>query len=283
MIRAFKALFLYIMTDILLIQPPIRDFYLTRKRTVPYGLADVAAVLMNEGFDVEIFDGLATNKSHILEWPVEMEYLKPYFGRWDGSPFGLFHVYRHYGYSFGHIGKVARDSKAFLVGISSLFTAYSGEALETARVVKKYHPDCKIVVGGHHPTAFPESVLACKDVDFVLRGEGEVSIALLAKAVSGGIPVENVPGIGYRSKTGHFVIEEPAVMDDLGRYPLPTHHLIKSAYYQRKKRRSLVITASRGCPHEMFLLLHGFGICFDVSKATGDVRHRRDRKSGFKR
>ena len=34
------------MVDILLIQPPIRDFYLTAKLTMPYGLACIAAAPM---------------------------------------------------------------------------------------------------------------------------------------------------------------------------------------------------------------------------------------------
>ena len=43
------------MPDILLIQPPIKDFYLTRKRTVPYGLACLAASLEQAGFSVGLF------------------------------------------------------------------------------------------------------------------------------------------------------------------------------------------------------------------------------------
>ena len=54
------------MTDILLIQPPIRDFYLTCKRTVPYGLSCIASSLIEVGFSVGIFDALATSKSHKL-------------------------------------------------------------------------------------------------------------------------------------------------------------------------------------------------------------------------
>ena len=236
------------MVDVLLIQPPIRDFYLTKKRTIPYGLSCIAAALEREGVDVDILDGLATAKSRIVEWPKEMGYLFPYYGRSDETPFGLFHHFRHYGYSYSHIGKTAKDSKAFLVGISSLFTAYSDEALETARIVKKYHPACKIVMGGHHPTAMPESVLFCEDVDYVLRGEAEVSMTLLTKAILKGDSVENVPGIGFRKDTGDFYIREPAVIKKMNDLPLPAHHLIKSAFYRKNKRRNLVITASRGCP-----------------------------------
>ena len=112
------------MPDILLIQPPIRDFYLTAKRTIPYGLACIAPALLKNGFSVKILDALATSKSRVCDLPREMEYLRKYYGRPDRSAFGLFHQYRHFGYSFEHIGKMARESGAFLVGISSLFTPY---------------------------------------------------------------------------------------------------------------------------------------------------------------
>jgi hypothetical protein len=36
------------MVDILLIQPPIADFYHTAKRTIPYGLASIAAAVSNK-------------------------------------------------------------------------------------------------------------------------------------------------------------------------------------------------------------------------------------------
>ena len=77
------------MPDILLIQPPIRDFYLTAKRTMPYGLASIAAGLRQAGFTVAILDGLATSRSRIISWPANMDYLKPFFGR-ANSPYARY-------------------------------------------------------------------------------------------------------------------------------------------------------------------------------------------------
>ncbi len=167
------------MVDVLLIQPPIRDFYLTAKRTLPYGLTCIAAVLLQEGFSVDIFDGLAVSKSRIIDLPEEMAYVREYYSRPDRSPFGLFYHYRHFGYSFEHIGRVARASGAFLVGVSALFTPYFREALQAAEAVKKFHPACEIVLGGHHPTALPMSAMEHPAIDFVLRG-GRGSIHGLA-------------------------------------------------------------------------------------------------------
>jgi anaerobic magnesium-protoporphyrin IX monomethyl ester cyclase len=147
------------MVDILLIQPPIRDFYLTAKRTIPYGLAGIAAGLIEAGFSVKILDALATSKSRVLPVPPQMSYLQPYYGRSDRSPFGLFHDYKHFGCSFEAIAQQVREAQPFLVGISSLFTAYADEALKTAQIVKANRPDCKIILGGHHATALPERVM----------------------------------------------------------------------------------------------------------------------------
>ena len=236
------------MPDILLIQPPIRDFYLTAKRTIPYGLACIASALMDSGFTVSILDGLATSKSRIRELPQELRYLQPYYGRPDRSPFALFHHFRHYGYSFDTIGKRAGEAGAFLVGISSLFTPYVGEAIRTAEVVKACLPDAKVVLGGHHPSAMPESVMASAAVDFVIRGEGEVAMPLLAKALSEGSRYDAIPGLAFRTNDGTIQINPAARMQNLDDYPLPATRLVNQKFYRRKNGTSTVIVASRGCP-----------------------------------
>jgi radical SAM superfamily enzyme YgiQ (UPF0313 family) len=235
-------------TDILLIQPPIRDFYLTLKRTIPYGLACIAAALRNKGFSVEIFDSLSTSKSRTIDLPGEMNYLREFYPKPDHSPFGLFYHYRHFGYSFEHIGRAAKNSGAFLVGISALFTPYFQEALKVAESVKRFHPTCRIVIGGHHPTAFPRSAMEHSALDFVIRGEGEISMPLLAKALKTGTGIASIPGIVFRIKDGTLHVNEPAAVDNLDHLPLPATNLIKYGFYQRKNKGSAVITTSRGCP-----------------------------------
>ena len=236
------------MPDILLIQPPIRDFYLTAKRTIPYGLTCIAAVLIENGFSVEILDGLATSKARIRDLPEQLGYLRQYYNQPDRSPMALFYDYKHFGYSFEHMGNKARESGAFLVGISSLFTPYMRQAIQTAEVVKTYHPDCKIVMGGHHPTALPQSVMESGAVDFVLRGEGEVSMPLLARTLAEGGRLDTIPGIVFRQKDGTLHIKPPVQMQDPDDFPLPAVHLVNQQFYRRKQGGSMVIVAGRGCP-----------------------------------
>ena len=232
----------------MLVQPPVRDFYLTLKRTFPYGLASIGAALCMAGFPVRIFDSLATSKSRIAVFPPELSYLKRFYGRPDISPFALFHHFRRFGYSVQHLRKVARESKAQVVGISSLFTAYSNEALEAAAEIKSALPECIVVMGGHHATEMPRNVLECENVDFVLRGEGEESFPLLVEKLFRGGGIEDVPGIAYRAEDGGIVAAPPAVIGEPDRFAPPGLGLIDQKWYRRGKKGTVVVVASRGCP-----------------------------------
>ncbi len=233
--------------NILLVQPPIEEFYLTRKRTIPYGLASICASLEANGYPTQILDGLATDKSKSIAYPKEFAYLSPFYGREDVTLFSLFHQFKHFGYSYEHIGTRVRDIKPFLVGISSLFTAYCNQALETARIIKKFYPQAYIAMGGHHPTHFPQEVLGCRAVDFVLRGEGEDSLAILCDALKNKTDLDKVPGIGFR-KNKKIIIHPPVWIKNLNQLPLPKLDRVRQSYYQRNKKAAITMVSSRGCP-----------------------------------
>jgi anaerobic magnesium-protoporphyrin IX monomethyl ester cyclase len=234
--------------DVLLLQPPIRDFYLTRKRTIPYGLISIASSLSQNGFTVHVFDTLATSKVRPETLPSELSYLNEFYGKPDSSPFCLFHQYKYFGYHFEHIAKVVQESKARVVGISSLFTTYSKEAMEVAQIVKKVLPECSLVMGGHHPTVMPEKVMECEHVDYLLRGEGEISFPIFVKTLMANGKMEKVPGIVFRKHDGTLFISQPAIVEDPQQFPVPAMEMIKSNYYQRNKKSTMVVVSSRGCP-----------------------------------
>jgi anaerobic magnesium-protoporphyrin IX monomethyl ester cyclase len=234
--------------DVLLLQPPIRDFYLTRKRTIPYGLISIASSLIHNGYTVHVFDTLATSKARSETLPSELSYLNEFYGKSDSSPFCLFHRYKYFGYHFEYIAKVVQESKARVVGISSLFTTYSKEAMEVAQIVKKVLPECSLVMGGHHPTVMPEKVMECKHVDYLLRGEGELSFPIFIKTLTANEKMEKVPGIVFRKHDGTLFISQPAIVEDPRQFPVPAMEMIKSTYYQRNKKSTMVVVSSRGCP-----------------------------------
>ncbi|MCP4669816.1 MAG: radical SAM protein, partial [Desulfobacula sp.] len=233
---------------VIFVQPPIEDFYLTKKRTIPYGLASIAASVQEAGFNVEIIDALATNKIKTIQYPEKFSFLKKFYGQKDTTMFALFHEYRHFGYSHEHIATQIREKQPFVVGISSLFTAYCDQAVKTAQMIKKFYPSCKIVLGGHHPTQFPEKTLECSAVDFVLRGEGENSMTKLCRALKNNSDLEQnmnfkqIKGVAFK-KNNSLHISKPAWIKDLNDIPMPSFNLINHNFYKRKNQTSSLVVS----------------------------------------
>ena len=129
-----------------------------------------------------------------------------------------------------------------------LFTPYADMAVQTAEIIKNVMPGCQVVLGGHHPTELPQQALESRAVDFLIRGEGETSMVLLAEALQKGIDPRKIPGVCCRNSDRSLIITEPAVMQNLDEYPLPATNLMHAKYYMRGDRPGYTILASRGCP-----------------------------------
>src|SRR4030042_654983 len=168
---------------ILLIQPPVQDFYQTSIRTQPIGLAYLAASLKSHGHEVEILD-CQTEKKKSAPIPVELSYLKDFYPFNDRSPFKLYSGYYHFGMGWGEIKQKIQDSKADVFGISSSFTPYHGEALEIARIIKQWDTRKIVVMGGAHVSCDPEGVLQSPFVDYAVLGEGEIRFPVLIEKIA---------------------------------------------------------------------------------------------------
>ena len=235
---------------ILLIQPPIRDFYQTAIRTQPIGLAYLAASLKAHGYEVEILD-CQTEKKRSIPAPIELSYLKDFYPFNDRSPFKLYSGYYHFGLDGNEIRRRIEDSKANVFGISSSFTPYHGEALEIARIIKEW--DCRkvVVMGGAHVSCDAEGVLRSPLVNYVILGEGEIRFPLLLKEIekgsSGGI--KKMDGIGYQGEGEIHIHPLQGFINDLDALPHPSRELLDLDRYRMKRKRSTMVITSRGCPH----------------------------------
>ncbi len=242
---------------VLLIQPPIRDFYQTSIRTQPIGLAYLAASLKNEGHEVEILDCQTETKKSI-SIPAELSYLKDFYPFNDRSPFKLYSGYYHFGMGWEEIRKRVENSKADVFGISSSFTPYHGEALEIAQIIKESDRRKIVVMGGAHVSCDPEGVLRTSFVDYAVLGEGEARFPLLLEQIAKGRAknVEKIDGIGYRNvgttrnRDGEIRINPlQNFIQDLDSLPRPARELLDLDRYRMRIKRSTMIITSRGCPH----------------------------------
>jgi anaerobic magnesium-protoporphyrin IX monomethyl ester cyclase len=235
---------------ILLIQPPVQDFYQTSIRTQPIGLAYLGASLKAQGHEVEILD-CQTGKKKSIPLPSELSYLKDFYPFNDQSPFKLYTGYYHFGMEWKEIGQKIKDSKADIFGISSSFTPYHIETVEIARIIKEWDRKKIVVMGGAHVSCDPEGVLGSSFVDYVVLGEGEVRFPLLLEQIGKDKlkNIEKIDGIGYH-KDGEIQINPlQNFIRDLDFLPHPARELLDPDRYKMRKNRSTMIITSRGCPH----------------------------------
>jgi len=235
---------------ILLIQPPVRDFYQTSIRTFPIGLAYLAASLQSHGHEAKILD-CQTEKKRSIPILSELSYLRDFYPFNDRSPFKLYSGYYHFGLGWDEIRKRIEGSKADVFGISSSFTPYHGEAQEIVRIIKEWNRGKIIVMGGAHVSCDPEEVLKSPLVDYVILGEGEIRFPLLLEKIEKGRlgKIRGIDGIGYRANGEIRINPLRNFIQDLDSLPHPSRDLLDLDRYRMRKKRSTMIITSRGCPH----------------------------------
>ena len=234
---------------ILLMQPPIQDFYETDIRLQPLGLCMLKAAAKKSlpHIQVMVKDYHQGHGRKTIPLPAELSYLREYFRHADTSPFSTFFHYYHFGASFQEIAEDVVHEKPDLLGISSLFSPYHREALACAREVKKYL-DLPILLGGSHVSAAPLSVLNDPSVDYIIRGEGERPFVEFLRAWEAGLPLNRVPNLGFK-RDGAAILNPMAQNFPLDELPLADFSDLGPDRYLFERKPLCFITTSRGCPH----------------------------------
>ena len=247
---------------VLLVQPPVQDFYDTDVRLQPIGLAYLKAAIRKHlpDIDVTIQDYHSGCGRQTVPVPKELRYLTEYYPVADKSPFSTFHQYYHFGKSFDQIESEIAALKPDVVGISCLFTPYYREALEVAARVKK-RANAIVVMGGSHASAVPESLLASPHVDYVIRGEGEKPFVEFLGAIQNQQSVDGLPNLAYK-RDGACVLnplQDNFPIDDL---PIPDLSDFSPMNYTLAGKAMTFMITSRSCPHKCsFCSVHTtFGI-----------------------
>ena len=110
---------------------------------------------------------------------------------------------------------------------------------------RKTYPNTKIIIGGVHATFLPEQMLINYDADYVVMGEGEITIRELCNAIDGKIPLSIIDGIAYKENNNIIITKARVPISNLDELPLPDFSY--AADLMRKTKLGYIIT-SRGCP-----------------------------------
>jgi len=152
------------------------------------------------------------------------------------------------------IKKELNDTTA--IGVS-VMSAQIPNALEISKFIKQINPTIPIIWGGVHPTLYPEQVAKSEFVDFVVRGEGEVTAFELIKTIEGHGNFENIKGITFRSKGNNKIIAtDNRELFDINELPAIDWSLLEGVTSFKSLKEiaeftgfGIFMQTSRGCPH----------------------------------
>lgn len=152
---------------------------------------------------------------------------------------------------------IFQDYNPDIVGISC-WSFNSKEGLEIAETVKSFKSDTVVILGGIHSTVAPARVIENEYVDFVMRGEGELSFPVFLKELQKGKSADfsSVNGLVYRD-VGEIKYNEVAVIENLDDLKIPDYDAIDLEKYLKNgyrifdpyQKRNAPVLFTRGCPY----------------------------------
>ena len=156
------------------------------------------------------------------------------------------------GHGYPEIAQHFRDSKPDYAA-SSAITATINDALKTLELAKSIKPDTVTILGGVHPTFMYEEVLAnSAAVDYIVIGEGEVTLRHLLEVLEAGGNPEVVAGIAFRRGAAVVKTARRTFMETIDDLPAAWDLLDWGDYYSLviPDSRMGAISTSRGCDHD---------------------------------
>lgn len=136
-----------------------------------------------------------------------------------------------------------------VIGISLLFSSSYNSCMKVAELCKVLFPNAKVVFGGNHATNDFQNLLSLPSIDFVFRGEAEISFLKFLDNLDSGEAKPLPLGVygkekAAASKTG--TLEKGNMIDNLDEIPMPAFNYADIDFYRANIGGSLMF--SRGCP-----------------------------------
>ncbi len=150
------------------------------------------------------------------------------------------------------VRRLMREWDPEIVGLS-IMTFQRATALAVIALIRAVKPGVRIVVGGYDPSLAREAYTDDPGpvVDFVVRGEGEITFRLLIRAIEAGDGFEAIAGLSYRDGVA-FRHNRARGVGDLSNeeFRLPNRAARVLSGYTTMGRQADVVETSRGCTYD---------------------------------
>jgi len=138
------------------------------------------------------------------------------------------------------------DFKPNIVGISIMFSTCYSTSLQIIKRIKERWSDVILVCGGNLATNYCRELLLTGNVDYVVRGEGELSFTEFVRKLQNGENNVSVEGVIGRDRLDKKIGELSPMIQNLDELPLAAYELLDLEIYKKAKGVSLMFF--RGCP-----------------------------------
>jgi anaerobic magnesium-protoporphyrin IX monomethyl ester cyclase len=147
--------------------------------------------------------------------------------------------------------RLMRERDPDVVGLS-IMTFQRRTARKIIDLLRCLKPGVRIVVGGYDPSLAPEAYQdPAAGVDFIVRGEGELTFRELLRGLEGATPFHGIAGLSWRS-TGTWIHNDDRHVNPLaeGDIRLPNRSARVLDGYTLLGRPVDVVETSRGCTYD---------------------------------
>ena len=151
-------------------------------------------------------------------------------------------------YNYGDVERIIKKYDPDVVGITST-TSMIPDAYVIAKIAKRYNENVKIVMGGPHVTFLPERTFQeCPYIDFIVRGEGELTFRELINSLERDGDPSNILGLSINLRDKVRNNPPRPLIKDIDTIPMPSYDLLPMEKYQANGVRFGTVMTSRGCP-----------------------------------
>jgi anaerobic magnesium-protoporphyrin IX monomethyl ester cyclase len=183
------------------------------------------------------------------------------------------------------VRRLIRDHQPDVVGLS-IMTFQRRTALRLVRLIRALKPAIIVVAGGYDPSLAPEAYdEPSSGVDFIVRGEGEITFRSLLRALSRQQPVDNIAGLSFRTGADGPIRHNPprsVTRLESEALALPARAARVLTGYTFLGRPIDIVETSRGCTYDCsfcsIIEMRGRNFhTFDFTRVLADIADARAR------
>ncbi len=182
------------------------------------------------------------------------------------------------------VTRLVHELQPDLVGLS-IMSFQRKTAKKIINLVRTLRPEVQVVVGGYDPTLAPEAYTEQSDalIDFIVRGEGEITFRELLRAIEAGSGFAGIAGLSYRNGTDFCHNPNRMVSHlDQADIRLPNRAARVLSGYTMLGHQVDVIETSRGCTFDCsfcsIIEMRGRNFhTYNYDRVIADIRDARDR------